>query len=398
MGTSLAAPNCFFITGGAGSLGREIVGRLLVREPGAQIILLVRAGSEIEARARLQELENYLVKYFGVENPSGLRLVRGDINRPSLGMDPATHGELANRVTHILHCAASIKLAQPLDAARRINREGTKEVVRFARNCPRLKVFSHVSTAYVAGDRDGIIREAELDQGQAFLNAYEKSKFEAECWIRAAARELPILVFRPSIIVGDSSDGHLSCLSTIYPPLLAAVGGRIQIAPGCSDARLDLVPVDYVADAIVALTSAPFRSSATYHLAAGWNRSIPVKTLVADTLRFFEKDRASLPVPRDTRRSSRERERRAMQIFLDYVSARKDFDDSNVCRDLCGFEPPRLEPILPTLLAYCQTTRWGTVQPWMAPPRVQLAAESSSIRSDNFTPFFDTPRGAKLSS
>jgi len=367
MGT--ATPASYFITGGAGSLGREVVGRLLERDARTQVIVLVRAHSDIEARVRLEELQSYLLEYHFAANTGRLRCVRGNINCPYLGMNPADYRELTQQVTHVIHCAASIKLDEPLSIARRINVEGTKKVLRFARNCPRLTVLSHISTAYVAGDREGVIRETELDCRQRFLNAYEQSKFEAELLVQSAASELPILIFRPSIIVGDSIDGHLSCLSTIYPPLQAAVRGWIRIVPRCPDARLDLVPVDYVAQGIVALTDTPIRFGATYHLAGGWTCSVPVRELVANTLQFFEQDRASAPGSRDRRPSLPERESRRMRVFLDYLSARKDFENSNVRRDLRGIEPPHMNRVLPNLLSYCQATRWGAIRPWMSLPK-----------------------------
>ncbi|HET9887690.1 MAG TPA: SDR family oxidoreductase [bacterium] len=366
MGTPATASNCYFMTGGTGSLGREVIGRVLERDARARVVVLVRAPAEIEARLRLEELHSYLRNYFGTENTSHLHFVRGNINSPCLGMDRVDYFGLTQQVTHVIHCAASINLGDRLVTARRINVEGTEEVLRFARRCPRLAVLSHISTAYVAGDRNGLIRETELDRSQHFLNAYEQSKFEAERLVQAATSELPILVFRPSIIVGDSIDGHLSCLSTIYPPLHAAVRGWIRIVPRDPNSRLDLVPVDYVAHAIACLTTRPLRLGATYHLASGWSRSIPVEELVANTLQFFEKDRTSAAVSPNQAPSFRRREGRRMRVFLDYLSSRKDFEDCNARGDLGVIEPANMNRVLPNLLAYCQTSSWGAIQPWIS--------------------------------
>src|SRR5437763_10977260 len=121
--------------------------------------------------------------------------------------------------------------------------------------------FAYVSTAYVAGTHPGEFHEDELAVGQDFRNAYEQSKFEAEQLVRARADRLPVQIFRPSIIVGERASGWTSSFNVLYTPLKAFARGRLPLLPADPEAPVDVVPVDYVADAIFTLASGPLSKS-----------------------------------------------------------------------------------------------------------------------------------------
>ena len=155
----------------------------------------------------------------------------------------------------MLHCAASISFDLPLDEAREINVEGTREVIGLAREAKalgRLERFVHVSTAYVSGAYAGTFRERQLEAGQRFRNTYEQTKLEAE-QIVAAASDLSPAVARPSIVMGESDTGWTPAFNVLYWPLRAFSRGLFDTAPADPAGRVDVVPVDYVADAIVHL-------------------------------------------------------------------------------------------------------------------------------------------------
>ena len=164
-----------------------------------------------------------------------------------------------------------------LQAARAINVEGTLRVLEFAERCHArggLRRFSYISTAYVAGEHAGCFSEDDLDVGQRFRNAYEQSKFEAECLARPLrGQRLPITVLRPSIIVGERDSGWTASFNVLYWPLRAFARGAYAALPARRDAPVDVVPVDYVADAIFALSQAPEAEGATFHLTAGAHAS-----------------------------------------------------------------------------------------------------------------------------
>ena len=356
--------NTYFITGGTGSLGRELIPRVLQSDLDAEIVLLLRGRDPGEVSTRLASLSEFLRRCTDPASLGRVRAAAGDVTLPGLGLAVDASESLRRRVTHIIHAGASIRLNQPIEDARRINRLGTCETLTFAERCPNLRRFAHVSTAYVAGDRTGTIREDELREGQRFLNAYEQSKCEAEEIVRLRRGCLPISIFRPSIIVGDSTDGHTCNFGTLYHPLKLIARGLLREIPGDPRAPLDLVPVDYVADCIVRLTQAPPRECATYHVAAGLMGAVPVAELVSTVLTHCGR---GIPVaPRFVRADLRQRAGgHELSCFFQYLSGSKNFDDSTLRRDLgARASCPAAREFLPRLLSFCESTRWGRELPW----------------------------------
>ncbi len=159
----------------------------------------------------------------------------------------------------------------PLDEARAINLDGTRRMLEFAeaaRESGGLRRYAHVSTAYVAGNHSGPFAESDLGVGQAFNNSYEQSKFEAEQLVRSHA-DLPSTILRPSIVVGDRRSGWTSAFNVLYWPLRAFARGLFTAVPAIPSAPVDVVSVDFVADAIHALAEAEGGVGETYHLTAG---------------------------------------------------------------------------------------------------------------------------------
>lgn len=372
----MTRPSHYFITGATGALGRELLPRVLREDPRARITLLVRAVDAEEANNRLQYVLRYLRTFRFTEGLDRIEAVPGDLVRDGLGLSVCDRTRLENEVTHIIHSAATIKLNEDHDEAWRVNVEGTQRMLDLAGACRRLRTFTHISTAYVAGVRNGLILEDDLQDDHGFKNAYERCKLEAERRVRRAMADLPIIVFRPSIIVGDSRDGHLSALSGIYPPLEYIQASRPSVVPGDGSVPLDLVPVDYVADTVVELTLWPRRFGATYHVVAGRHGEISARELVQ---RFL----ATLGVPSDRpvsfstalrRRIEKatgpdgagEKEAAHLRAFFTYLSGAKSFDDSNLRRDLgpAHVPAPDIRDYLPVLIDYCHATDWGRVSPW----------------------------------
>ena len=195
-----------------------------------------------------------------------------DIEQPGLGLDPATRDRVAEQVTDIVHSAASVSFTLSLERSRQINVDGTRRMIELAHLCHSrggLEHFSYISTAYVAGTHKGGFREDQLDVGQRFRNPYEQSKFEAERLVRAQDGQLPIQIFRPSIVVGERTTGWTPAFNVLYSPLKAFVRGSLPAVPARRSAPVDVVPVDYVADAVFELTQDPANGTSTYHLVAG---------------------------------------------------------------------------------------------------------------------------------
>jgi thioester reductase-like protein len=363
--------NTWFITGGTGSLGREILPRIAAADPEARICLLLRAGDRSAVERRLDELCRYVTTYAGRSIRRRLTPFAGDVSHPRLGLGEAEYDALAARVTHIVHAAATVRLNERPDAAHRVNVIGTREVLKLAERSPHLRRLAHVSTAYVAGDRTGRILEAELSAGQRFLNAYEHSKYEAEALIRSRRAAVPVTVFRPSIIVGDSEDGHTCNFATIYFPLRLIARGRVAAIPGSPDTPLDLVPVDFVADCVTHLTRMPVAGDATYHVVSGAERQVTTGDLVRAA-----RSLCGAPGLPPLSFTAATRSGRPLADHFAYLGFPKEFDDASLQRDLDG-ALPRSDParFLPRVLAFCRETNWGAELPWRDTPcRMRLCA------------------------
>lgn len=239
------------LTGFPGFLAGRLVPRLLADDEEARIVALVEPRMVERARALA---------------PDGLDVQPGDITDPRLGLDERTYERLTGEVSAVFHLAAIYDLAVGADLAERVNVEGTQHVVDFCRRCPNLERHHYVSTAYVAGRRSGVVLEDELAEGQDFKNFYESTKFAAEVVVRAAMEDVPTTIYRPAIVVGDSQTGETQKFDGPYYLLrsMGAPGPVVQIGHG--DAPFNVVPVDFVVDAIAAGARDAEATGHTLHL------------------------------------------------------------------------------------------------------------------------------------
>jgi long-chain acyl-CoA synthetase len=282
---------------------------------------------------------------------------------------------LAGRVTEIVHGAASVSFELSLDAARAINVDGTRRVLEFAEQCHGhggLRRLSYISTAYVAGEHEGLFGEDDLDVGQRFRNAYEQSKFEAEHLVADARAQLPITVLRPSIVVGEHDTGWTPSFNVLYWPLRAFARGAYSALPARRDATVDVVPVDYVADAIFTLTQSPQAEGSTYHLTAG-AQATTVGELVELATARFERPAPRLIAPWLYRRllhpllvhASRDPRRRSAlersKAFFPYFAMKVVYDDrlSRAALRAAGINPPPLRRYFDRLVEFALAAEWG---------------------------------------
>ena len=266
--TSARTRGDVLLTGATGFLGMELLARLL-QGGERRVWALVRAGCDAAAQERMRALLATLVP-----DPEAVLhrvvAVAGDLTEPGLGLAPSRRSEITRSVDEVIHSAASVSFTLPLEQARAINVAGTRRVLELARECAAhgpLRRFAHISTAYVAGTHRGVFSENDLERGQDFNNTYERSKCEAERLVRDHASELPIQVFRPSIVVGDELTGWTASFKVIYTPLRAYAGGGLRLLPARRSAPVDIVPVSYVASAILGLAGAG--AGHTFQLVAG---------------------------------------------------------------------------------------------------------------------------------
>jgi thioester reductase-like protein len=361
------------LTGATGFLGMVLLARLL--EQGEQrVYTLVRGADAQTAAVRMQRT---LRDLFGADHPYAERVVavRGDITQPGLGLGDGG-AALAERVGEIVHSAASVSFDQDIHEARAINVEGTRGMLEFAARCAThgegLRRFSYISTAYVAGEHSGRFGEGQLEVGQCFRNSYEQSKFEAERMVGRWRARLPITVLRPSIIVGECASGWTASFNVLYWPLRAFARGAYTAIPVRSDAPVDVVPVDYVADAILALHRAPQAEGLTYHLTAG-ARASNVGELIALATARLQRPAPCLIPPNTYRRVVHplllrairdERRRRALrrsEVFFPYFDVDVVYDDSRAraLLDPLGITPPPLHGYFNRLVDFALAADWG---------------------------------------
>jgi thioester reductase-like protein len=249
-------------TGFPGFIGARLVPRLLELSPRWRIRCLVQDHFVGQAREGIAAIER--------EHPHArgrLGMVIGDITREGLGLEPAEARALAARLEGAFHLAAVYDLAVSREVGHRINVEGTRHVLRFLAEAPRLERLHYVSTAYVSGRAQGVYRETDLDVGQSFKNFYEETKFLAE--MEVVKSGLPATIYRPSIVVGDSRTGETSKFDGPYFVLSAmerlpsrGIFPRI----GSGQSPVDLAPVDFVIEAMARLASMVQSRGRTYHL------------------------------------------------------------------------------------------------------------------------------------
>jgi long-chain acyl-CoA synthetase len=252
------------ITGGTGFLGTEVAARLLERAD-LEIVSLVLADTDAEAILASDRAWWYQPD-LRAELGTRIHAIAGDVAKPTLGLDSGTYADLCDRVTHIVHSAADLRVDATVEELRATNVDGLANIIDFAGSAPRLERLIHVSTAYVAGGRTGTVDEDDLTDAFGFGSPYEQTKYEAERLVRDDASELPITVVRPSMIVGDSRTGEIKTFNTFYAPLRLFLSGKLRIVPARRDLRVNIVPVDYVADAIVRLMFDPRAVGMTFHL------------------------------------------------------------------------------------------------------------------------------------
>jgi len=287
-----------FLTGGTGFLGTQVA-RRLISNTDLTLVALVRARTKEEAACKLRR-EWWECPELRSLPPGRVGLVAGDVSEPQLGLTSDEYTTLTTTVTHVIHAAADLRLDGPLTEMRRVNVAGTANVLEFASAANAdhgLRRFSHVSTAYVAGGRGGPVQESELSEDYGFHNTYELTKFEGESLVRNASDRLPVSIFRPGMIVGDSGTGEVKTFNTIYYPLRLYFERRIRVVPASGSSRINIVPVDYVADSIVRLTMMEEAKGRTFHLTSPF-ASLPTLGDLVGTVRQWAKEKMNLELPK----------------------------------------------------------------------------------------------------
>ncbi len=245
------------VTGFPAFTAKRMIAKLLAAEPDTKLYVLAQSRFADEAAT------------FLAERGGNAEVLIGDVCDMDLGLSSAEYRALSKQLSWIHHLAGIYFMGVDDETARRVNVAGTRTVLDLARDCGRLERVVHWSTAVVSGDRKGTFYEEDLEVGQKFHNAYERTKYEAERLVRNALRQLPITIMRPGIVVGDSKTGEIGSLDGPYYLMVLiatnASGLRLPLL-GKGDSPLHLVPIDYVIDAAWHIGRQERSAGKTFHL------------------------------------------------------------------------------------------------------------------------------------
>jgi thioester reductase-like protein len=390
-----------FLTGSTGFLGRHLLRQLIELRPDSEFRLLIRGSSQADAQVKLREA---LADAYHVESAAAfqgaladevlkrIEVVHGDLRSESFGLPRAEYLRVASGLSDIFHCAATTNLDLPIETARQVNVEGTKFIAQLALTAAEKggnAWLHHVSTAFVAGDTDRIVRSDEVYTQAQFRNSYERTKSEAEAVVRGIQHVLPTTIYRPSVIVGDSLTGRTSAFNVLYLPAKLLIKGVCKALPALPHTPFDVVPIDYVAQAIAQLSSRPQAVGQCYHVSAGVGRESSPLEVVETLIGAFERYKQRRPkhlgknllvAPELVTRaflslsaaasSMRQIEKlvtehigvfKQLHPLIPYMLRNPRFDTSLTEEALSGVleQPPLFSSYADTVFRYCFETNWG---------------------------------------
>jgi thioester reductase-like protein len=334
------------LTGATGFLGLRLVRELLGQHRSLTVLAHAGSNSALGRITRFLELTDTSPELIA-ELPKRLRVVETDLGQPRMGLPAADFERLADELDVIWHSAGNINLDDDLAQLRRVNVEGTRNVLELAAAGCRRPIVNHIGTAFVGGARrDGVIYEDELDDTHGFENGYERSKYEAEVLVHewSVARGRPVLVLRPSVLVTDLPahpelpEHPLRFIDQILRASLSRVGlaglhipegnRPVMRLPGQPHGHLNLMPVEHAARVMVQLANVKSsRRVDTYHVVH--DHDVPTTTITAVMERLVP-IKVELVEKKLLDPSPLEAVADLYPGFTPYLSHRRRFDDTRV--------------------------------------------------------------------
>ncbi len=260
-----------FLTGSTGYIGAHVASILLERHED-RLNLLVRAKTEQEAGERLWHAMQLHMDFpqFRDALATRISIFRGDLTDPRFGLNPADYTHLIGTTESVIHCAASLNRKSEKSCLN-VNLRGTLEVAQLARRAQDahgLRRFSQVSTVAVAGHRshEVVAEDLSIDWNRSDYDPYARTKKFCEHMVRELLPDVPRTVFRPSIVLGDSRRAETAQFDMVRAFVFLA---GLPLLPFRSTDRIDIVPVDYVAESVAMLHQKPNPKHEIYHLSSG---------------------------------------------------------------------------------------------------------------------------------
>lgn len=362
----------YFLTGGTGVVGSAFLQRIAARQE--RVTLLLRADTQRQADERLKGLLVYCA--VAPEAAGKIDAVPGDLYRPGLGLAEQAYARVADRCTHLVHCAGNVHMNLPLAEARRQTLAMTTGILALLESSRAARKLEFVSTVGVAGHTAGDIPEQWLDHPRAFRNSYEAAKAEAETLVAAKiSAGRPITVHRPSMVVGDARSGKTIGFQVFYYLCEFLSGARSYgFLPRMDGMRLDIVPADYVAAGLDWSAAKEQQPPTILHLCSGKAGALPLTAMIGEVRRVFSRFGRRLPAVkmlplplfnmllRLARPWIAPRDRRALDalpFFFAYLKEKQSFGNS-ATRALLGadnIDLPRVEDYFDNVLGYYLTAK-----------------------------------------
>src|SRR5271167_2891073 len=330
-----------FLTGSTGYIGAHVAANLL--RDGAALNVLVRARDAEEAQGRLwQALQLHLeFPQFYEFLQTRVRVFRGDLTAPGFGLDRDEYDRLVHTTDSVIHCAASLNRKSEKSCLN-VNLRGTLEVLTLARSAEHyhgLRRFSQVSTVAVAGKRhDEVVSEdRSIDWERSDYDPYARTKKFCEHMTRVLLPDTPKTVFRPSIVLGDSRHAETTQFDMVKAFVFLAGLPALPFRP--TD-KIDIVNVDFVADAIATLHQKEQPQYDTYHLSSGTGsqtfRELTTALAAAQQKRspvflpFAEKPFAGSVNFLSNRKGAMAKGASLLKVFMPYLVWNTVFDNTRV--------------------------------------------------------------------
>jgi thioester reductase-like protein len=380
-----------FLTGSTGYLGAHIASELLEKHH-QRLILLVRAPSREAAAHRLWRAFQLHLDFdrFHHHLKTNIQVLTGDLTEEGFGFSPSQYRHVVKDTDSILHVAASLNRKSER-ACLNINLRGTLEAIKLAQAASAdhgLRRFSHISTVAVAGIRqDEVIQEEHaIDWSRSDYDPYARTKKFCEHLIRELLPEIPLTIFRPSIVLGDSRRAETTQFDMVQA--FAFLAG-LPLLPLRAGDRLDIVNVDFVAEAVATLHQKESPGFDTYHLSSG--RTSPTCQDITNALSAVRNRRRPTYVPSLIRPVNaavgwlaRRRSTpvghlaRLMQVFLPYLHWNTVFDNSRAVRET-GMTPAGFTDYCYPLYQFA--TRNHFTYPYRDWPVAEAAYDGSGLRA-----------------